>query len=68
MHFVPTSDMSAVARYLSDSNLSEGVVVILSEANYYLITTELYYGNTWCMPETDLLAERVLIQYSDAIK
>jgi len=65
MHFVPTSDMSAVARYLSDSSLSEGVVVILSEANYYLITTELYYGNTWCMPETDLLAERVLIQYSD---
>jgi len=53
MHFVPTSDMSAIAQKLGNIGL-EGELMVLSEASMYLITTELFHGNTWLMSDIDV--------------
>ncbi len=62
MHFVPTSDMSAIARYLSGASTLEGKLVLLSDGSLYLITPELYYGNAWHMPNADLLIKQRLTE------
>jgi hypothetical protein len=49
MHFVPTSDMSAVAHKLGKIGNLEGELMVLSEANAHLISTELLHGNSWLM-------------------
>jgi hypothetical protein len=49
MHFVPTSDMSAVAHMLGNMGNLEGELMVLSEANAHPISTELFYGNSWLM-------------------
>jgi hypothetical protein len=54
MHFVPTSDMSAVAHKLGNVGNLEGVLMVLSEAKMYLITTELFQGNTWLVSDIDV--------------
>ena len=53
MHFVPTSDMSAIAQKLGNIGL-EGELMVLSEASMYLITIELFHGNTWLMSDIDV--------------
>ncbi len=47
MHFVPTTDMSAVAQKLGNMGNLEGELMVLSEAKAYLISAELLHGNTW---------------------
>jgi DNA-binding Lrp family transcriptional regulator len=54
MHFVPTSDMSAVAQKLGNMGNLEGELMVLSEAKMYLITIELFHGNTWLMSNNDV--------------
>jgi hypothetical protein len=49
MHFVPTSDMSAVAQKLGNMGNLEGELMVLSEADAYLISAELLHGNSWLM-------------------
>jgi hypothetical protein len=53
MHFVPTSDMSAVAQKLGNMGNLEGELMVLSEAKMYLITIELFHGNSWLMSNND---------------
>jgi hypothetical protein len=53
MHFVPTSDMSAIAHKLGNIGL-EGELMVLSEARMYLLTIELFHGNTWLMSNIDV--------------
>jgi len=47
MHFVPTSDMSAVAQKLGNIGNLEGELMVLSEAKAYLISIELLHGSSW---------------------
>jgi hypothetical protein len=54
MHFVPTSDMSAVAQKLGNMGNLEGELMVLSEAKMYLITIELFHGNSWLMSNNDV--------------
>jgi hypothetical protein len=53
MHFVPTSDMSAVAHKLGKIGNLEGELMVLSEAALYLITIELFHGGSWVMSNID---------------
>jgi hypothetical protein len=45
--------MSAVAHKLGNIGNLEGELMVLSEAALYLITTELFHGNTWLMSNID---------------
>jgi len=47
MHFVPTSNTSAVAQKLGNMGSLEGELMVLSEAKAYLISAELLHGNSW---------------------
>ncbi len=49
MHFVPTSDLSSVAQKFGNIGNLEGELIVLSESNAYLISTELLHGNSWLM-------------------
>jgi hypothetical protein len=54
MHFVPTSDISAVAHKLGNMGNLEGELMVLSDAKAYLISTELLHGNSWLMSINDV--------------
>jgi hypothetical protein len=60
MHFVPTSDMSAVAHKLGNVGNLEGELMVLSEANAHLISTELLHGNSWLMSNNVIMVLKQL--------
>jgi hypothetical protein len=45
--------MSAVAQKLGNMGNLEGELMVLSEAKMYLITIELFHGNSWLMSNND---------------
>jgi hypothetical protein len=45
--------MSAIAHKLGNIGL-EGELMVLSEARMYLLTIELFHGNTWLMSNIDV--------------
>lgn len=51
MHFTPTSDTSAIAQKLGNVGDLEGQLLVLSEAGGYLISVELFEGNSWVLKD-----------------